>query len=820
MMRAGRPGAANGTRESNTPQRSRKRSSSIDSANRQENALALSPPGSALWQGVTVMLVFAITTFIGVWSVAREAHAAETWPQQVLEQGVQGVAFVDQHICVQCHPQQFQDWSGSHHDWAMQPATDQTVLGDFTNVSFTHFGVTSRFFKKDGKFFVHTEGPDGGMADFEIVYTFGFDPLQQYLIAFPGGRLQNLSIAWDTHKRRWFHLYPGEKIAPDDPLHWTGRAQTWNVACADCHSTDLQKNYDPTTDTYQTTWAAINVSCQACHGPGAQHVRWAQERREDHNAPYDKSGLLVNFTTLDARGQVEACAHCHARRHRISAANQYGRSLLDDMVPTVLREGLYHPDGQILDEVYVYGSFLQSKMYQRGVRCTDCHNPHSLKLRAEGNALCVQCHQQQPDQRFPSLPSKAYDTPAHHFHPATSSGAQCANCHMPTQTYMVVDPRRDHSFRIPRPDLSVKLGTPNACTMCHLGRTAQWAADVVATWYGPQRRQEAHYADTLAAGRAGRPEAVPLLSQLAAATTPSTMVRATALDLLQRYGTAGISTMVAALHDADPLVRATAVGGLDRMPPQPRLAAVAPLLTDPIHAVRLEAARVLASVPPALFDTTQRQAFETALTEFKAAQRTMADTPGAHLNLGVLHTSLGQPDVAEQAYRTAIKLDPFFLPARFNLVHLYNQTGRNANAEQVLRDGITRVPTEGELYYSLGLLLAESQRLDEAASTLAKATTLLPNRPRVRYNYALVLQHLNRPADAEAAMRAAHQLDTRDPDIVYALVVLYMQQSQWERALPYAHKLLELAPGAPGPQQLLQHIQNAIGSGKRPPSPR
>jgi tetratricopeptide (TPR) repeat protein len=298
------------------------------------------------------------------------------------------------------------------------------------------------------------------------------------------------------------------------------------------------------------------------------------------------------------------------------------------------------------------------------------------------------------------------------------------------------------------------------------------------------------------------------------------MVRATALDLLQRYGTAGVSTMVEALRDPDPLVRATAVGGLDRMPPQLRLAAVAPLLTDPIHAVRLEAARVLASVSPKLFDTTQRQAFETALAEFKAAQNTMADTPGAHLNLGVLYTSLGQPDAAEQAYQKAIKLDPFFLPARFNLVHLYNQTGRNTSAEQVLRDGIARVPKEGELYYSLGLLLAESQRLDEAASTLAQATALLPDRPRVRYNYALVLQHLKRPADAEAAMRAAHQLDTRDPDIVYALVVLYMQQSQWERALPYAQKLLELAPGSPGPQQLLQHIQNAIGSGKRSPSPR
>ncbi len=373
-------------------------------------------------------LMWLLTTVIVIALVSGRSQAETpsnlTWPKQIIGQGAAGVAFVDNGVCKQCHPRPFQDWMGSHHERSMQAANEKTVLGDFHNVSFTHQGVTWRFFTKDGKFLVHTEGVDGQMADFAIKYTFGVEPLQQYLIPLPGGRLQSLSVAWDTQKQRWFHLYPNEKVKPGDALHWTGLYQTWNVMCAECHSTNLQKNYDPKTDAYHTTWSAVNVSCQACHGPGGRHVAWAQGQKDQPAQPYRDNGLLVDFTTLGAQGQVEICARCHARRHRVSVNDQHGRPLLDDFVPEVLREGLYHADGQVLDEVYVYGSYLQSKMYHAGVRCTDCHQPHRLQLRAKGNALCVQCHQAQPDTRFPTLPAKAYDTPEHHFHAAGSAGAQ------------------------------------------------------------------------------------------------------------------------------------------------------------------------------------------------------------------------------------------------------------------------------------------------------------------------------------------------------------------------------------------------------------
>jgi len=718
--------------------------------------------------------------------------------------------------CIECHEEAYRAWSGSHHDLAMQVASEETVLGDFADTSFTHFGVTSRFLKRDGRFFVHTEGPGGEPAEFEIKYTFGVENLQQYLIEFPGGRLQSLTIAWDTRPSeegggRWFHLYPDERIAPDDPLHWTGRYQSWNAMCAECHSTHLQKRYDADSDSYATTWDEIDVSCETCHGPGKAHVEWAEEAERLGVPASGHHRLLVDFKTGDSRFEVDVCAPCHSRRHRVSGEDRAGRPFLDDFMPVTLREDLYHADGQVLEEVYVYGSFLQSRMYHRGVRCVDCHDPHSLKLLAEGNALCVRCHNQLSDPRFPTMLRKSYDTPEHHFHPAGKPGTECVDCHMPATTYMVVDPRRDHSLKVPRPDLSVSLGTPDACSGCHADQPAQWSADWVVKWYGPERRRDPHYAEAIAAGRAGNPAAFEPLVALAGDKEEPAIVRATALELLSQYGPAALDSLEAATRDEEPLLRATTAARLVRLPPEQRLGAV-PLLEDPIRAVRIEAARVLAEWPADRFDPEQIRAFEVALGEYREAQLAMADMPAGHLNLAVLHANRGQPELAEQGYRTAIRMDPDFLPARANLANLYNSMGRNDAAERVLREGIGRAPDQGELHYSLGLLLAEERRLEEAAAVLGRAAALLPARARAHYNHGLALQQLGRRSDARVALRQARRIDPRDPAIAYGLTVFYVQQGQWELALPHARDLVALAPGAPEPEQLLRRIEAELSA--------
>ena len=326
-------------------------------------------------------------------------------------------------VCAKCHQQPYKLWTTSHHSQSMQIASSETVLGNFEDEKFDYSGFGSTFFKKEGKYWVRTDGPNGELANFEITHTFGIDPLQQYLIAFPDGRLQALGIAWDTRSKeeggqRWFHLYPDEHITHSDPLHWTKPNQTWNYMCADCHSTDLKKNYNLEKDRYETTWSDINVGCEACHGPGSNHVSWADENRGETEASEStlyKKGITVLASEAD---EINTCSKCHSRRSILAEEFIPGQSFLHFYMPALLDSNLYYSDGQILDEVYVYGSFLQSKMHHRGVRCTDCHNPHSGRLPKSGNATCTACHQADPPSRFPTLKTKPYDSPQHHHHPA------------------------------------------------------------------------------------------------------------------------------------------------------------------------------------------------------------------------------------------------------------------------------------------------------------------------------------------------------------------------------------------------------------------
>ena len=728
-------------------------------------------------------------------------------PRQSRGLDASGVAYVADADCAACHRTEFDAWTGSHHDLAMQVATPETVLGDFDDAAFTRHGVTSRFFRRGDRFFVNTEGPDGAPADFELTHTLGIEPLQQYLSPFPGGRLQSLPVAWDTARQAWFHLYPDERIEPDDPLHWTGRYQTWNLQCAACHSTDLRKGYDVDADAYDTTWAEIDVGCQACHGPGGRHAALAREAGGGAvAAPAGGWGLVAPFSAGNPAAELEACAPCHSRREQLTPVAAHGGPLLDDYLPARLAEGLYHPDGQILDEVYVYGSFVQSRMHAAGVRCSDCHDPHRLTLRADGNAVCTRCHRERPVDRFPTLAPGRYDTSAHHHHEPGSPGAQCVNCHMPDRAYMVVDPRRDHGFRVPRPDLSAALGTPNACTGCHDDRDDAWAADAVAGW--SDDAPPPHFATAFAAGRAGDRAAGPDLAAIAADRGQPAIVRATALELLRPLGLgrAGVAAARATLDDPDPLVRATAAGGLDPLGPPARRAALAPLLADPVRAVRLEAARALAEAWAGDPAPTPGDPLASAAAEYLDAQAAVADMAPARLGLGAVRERQGARDRAEAEYRAALALDPRFTPARFNLANLLNAQGRNPEAETVLRRGIDYDPAEPELHYSLGLLLAEEDRLDEAVESLARAAVPTA-RARVHYNYGLALQQAGRLEEADAALRAARGRDDRDPDVVLALARLLMDQQRWSEAEEFASALVRLVPGAPGPQRLLNEIR-------------
>ncbi|MEE9149080.1 MAG: tetratricopeptide repeat protein, partial [Candidatus Tectomicrobia bacterium] len=636
--------------------------------------------------------------------------------------------------------------------------------------------------KRDRRFFALTEGLDGQTSEFEILYTFGFHPLQQYLVALPDGRFQALDIAWDVDGSRWFKLLPEMLTEPGDQLHWTGSFNRWNTTCADCHSTNLRKGFDPESNSFSTAWSAINVGCQACHGPGAAHVNWARDY--DGGEPDDNvdKGLQV------ANAEITVCAQCHSRRQRISEPGTFSGQLLDEFVPALLRQDLYHADGQILDEVYVYGSFVQSRMYRAGVRCSDCHDSHSGQMKAEGNAVCTQCHQESPPARFPALTARNYDTTEHHNHEAGSSGAKCVSCHMPTRTYMEIDPRRDHSLRIPRPDLSLKLGVPNACTQCHSDRTNDWASKTVDHWFGDRHRPR-HYGEVLQAARLGLPNAPNDLVELITDRQQPAIVRATGLSLLpSSLGPMSLAAYQAGLADEDPLVRMAAVRALEPFPLPQRWQAAAALLADPVRAVRIEAAQLLAAVPRNALNAQDRGHLDAAVAEYIGAQKLAEETPEANLNLGDLHASMNNTGKAESAYRKALEIELRFVPAIVNLADLYRELGQDDEGAKVLQQGIERVPDSAEIRHALGLLKVRQGASDAAFPHLRKAVELDPDNLRYKYVLGIALNSHGFWPNALKVLREAHQQAPSDRDILYALTTISRDQGETADAIVYARK--------------------------------
>jgi len=715
--------------------------------------------------------------------------------------------FVGSKTCAGCHKKEYAAWQGSHHDLAMQHANASTVLGDFDNASFEHFGVTSRFYKKDGAFFVNTEGSNGEQQDYQVQYVFGVDPLQQYLVEFPGGRLQALSLAWDARLpeqggQRWFHLYPNEKIAHDDELHWTRLRQNWNNMCAECHSTNFNKKYDTLTKKFSSTWSEINVACEACHGAGSNHTNWANKNTgwQSHSVTKgwtlqlnERAGvqwLIDDVTNKPQRSvprstskEIEMCARCHARRSAISKRYQHGERFLDHYRPALLMPDLYHVDGQINDEVYVYGSFLQSKMYQSGVTCSDCHEPHSLKPRLPGNGVCLQCHQ-----------SDKYNTAKHHFHAPKTIGGSCIECHMPAKNYMVVDARHDHSLRIPRPDLSLQLDTPNACNNCHSDKSVNWAVEHFEKWYMQTLLNE-NYVEKLGAAQSNTSAHISELAKMIQSPQVPAIVRATGLAVIRAHLNGETARAIEdALHNEDPLLRVNALSALEYVPLNARAPLVLELLDDPVRAVRIEAGRLMAGMQINKLSVEQRRQLTSAWREFIDAQTANAERPEAQINLGNYYVAQGNLIAAQQAYQTAIELEPTFIPAYINLADAYRHASNEQAAFSSLLSGIKIAPNNGALQHALGLSLVRQKKLSEAVVALGQAAKAEPSNDRYAYVYAVALHSAGKTDEAINVLERAFALNSRNKDILAALISYNRNAGNSSAAMKYEQLLNQMSP--------------------------
>ncbi|WP_070412148.1 tetratricopeptide repeat protein [Pseudomonas lundensis] len=696
--------------------------------------------------------------------------------------------WVDEQQCQGCHSVQVKDWQGSHHQLAMQEADAHTVLADFSGVTFKAEGESSRFFRKNDGFWVNTLGVNGQPADFKVAYTFGVAPLQQYLIDVGDGKLQALGVAWDTEKNTWFHLYPGQGVDFKNPLHWSKPSQNANFMCIECHTTGFKRNFDAVQNTFNSQWNSLGVGCQACHGPASNHLLAVTSH---HALP--QSGFDVDLKHTDATTEIETCARCHARRAPLGDGFSAEKTLMDDYLPSVLTRELYALDGKINDEVFEHGSFLQSKMFDKGVRCSNCHNPHTSELKAPGNGVCLQCHNPAGKTALPGiegngLQAKDYESTAHHKHAEGQPGAQCVDCHMPGKVYMGNDYRHDHSFSVPNPVRAKALGTPDACLSCHQGKAGDKVIEQFRLWTADAAPQPARYDESLALIRAGKPGAARALYQQLRRSNLPAIQRATLLAELAVYpGDSALSLATADLSHPQPQVRESAVRAVSALlPPAERVAVLTPLLNDRVRAVRIIAARHLLGAAREGLGASQN-AWATAINEYETVQLSLLERAEANLNLAMLYQASGRRGEVEPKLRDALVRDPDFYPALVTLGQWLESTGRGAEANELLSAAIRQHPTSALLRHTQGLALIRAGQPGQAMAELKAAVKLEPDTAQFRYVLAVALQGAGQTPQACEQLEALLARQPAHREARLSLIQFYLDSGQE----PKAHAVLQ-----------------------------
>ncbi|MBL3556375.1 MULTISPECIES: tetratricopeptide repeat protein [Marinobacter] len=664
---------------------------------------------------------------------------------------VGGIAAAEPEDCAGCHAGEVAQWKQSQHASAMAPARPEQVLGDFSGTTYSDDVLKARFSREDGDYIIQTT-ENGEPEQWTVRYTFGVYPLQQYLIDIGDGRLQAFNIAWDTRDasaggQRWFRLDEPGQNHPGDAMHWTGIYQNWNNQCADCHSTGLERNFDPQTDAYKTGWDHIAVSCTACHETATRHAEAAKQDRS-YGAGVELAAMGMwqvseadrpprHKGTPSSEAQVPTCGRCHSLR--TSLTDTGGGQVHDQFSLSRLEQPLYYSDGRVREEVFVLGSFEQSKMFQAGVVCSDCHNPHSGELRAEGNAVCAQCHN-----------AGDFDTPEHHHHPEDSEGAQCVNCHMPESTFMKIDDRREHSFMIPRPDVSKDSGSPDVCLSCHTDRDRNWSVDVVEdwapglykpdTWHHIQQRDLDAVADYLVDDGKPALRRATLLEQRGEALAGSRLAVVERL-LNSEHAVVRESGFRVLRHGAADSIRKLAEPGLD----------------DPKLAVRIAAFETLVRLGVKL----DSDAWERAREDYEHFLELQSDLPsGRVLNARYLLAN-DMVYKAEQELGVALEKDRGYVPAAVHLTDILRSGGRNREAVRVIDETLSASPDDARLIHLRGLINLKLKDYPAALENLEQAARLEPGQWLFGYRYAVALYQLG---EREKARQTTESLLKRFPD--------------------------------------------------------
>ncbi|MGY0626799.1 MAG: multiheme c-type cytochrome [Paraglaciecola chathamensis] len=769
--------------------------------------------------------------------------------------------YIGAQACQSCHQSEYDQWQQSDHFKAMQTANKESVLGDFSDIEVNFHDIATRFFVEDGQYKITTTNKQNKLETFDVPYTFGFYPLQQYLVDVGEGKLQAFNIAWDSRSKeeggqRWFHLQPIEKITPEHPFFWQRHFQNWNSRCADCHTTDLKRNFEPKSNTFATQFSEVNVACESCHGPAGQHIKLAKKGElsaQDSgfrqtlpalkNFSFSPNNPIAHADGKPNNSEINVCARCHSLRtpltqpfanteqayrdthdktaanpnknyqdthgksnhknnyqdtHDKTAANSknnyqdtHGKSnhnphakqpqqrFVDDYRLEWIRAPFYHANGSINEEVFVAGSFMQSKMQHAGVTCSNCHNAHTGKVKIQGNGLCLQCHQ-----------AETFNSPEHHHHTPQTDGAMCVNCHMPEKTYMGVDDRRDHSFLIPDLSFNGDSSEPQTCLACHDKEDDHWRQKSQKVW-GSNTNSNVWQA-TRQQVQDGAPEGLEQAIAFIQNPANSRLRQASLLaDLSQYRSQQGVDIALENLESDSALLRRAAVESLEILSPQARWQVLSQKLNEPSKSVRFEMARLLTDSLGQLSRSDKAKLLP-LLNEYRAMLEINADSPITQLAIGNLNTQLGDLAGAEQAYLTAYKIEPSYIPVLIQISEFYRQQGQDEKGAGYLSKALKVEPNNAQANHALGLFKIRQKQYGQALSNLKIAAHSDEAMPSFAYIYAVALEQQDRIKLAISELEKAHQRWPRDGDVMSALISYLRKTGQNDKAQQYQSKLQTL----------------------------
>ena len=694
--------------------------------------------------------------------------------------------------CMECHQDIHHHWQKSQHGQANRLINIALDRDPFSNKNLGTSSEQWNFTLDDGKATVSADNKTyhAGMA-------IGVKPLIQYLVASDDGRWQTPNAAWDPAKKEWFDVFNDDIRTSADWGHWSSRGMTWNTQCAFCHMTDFKKNYDIPTDTYKSTWKEMGVGCTQCHS--------------DHTEKPDaKTGCLIDLTKNQKIKKdhpqriLENCASCHSRRGEFDDNFHHGEKYGDHyqlQLPTMPH--LYYPDGQIKDEVYVWTSFRLSNMGHKGVSCMDCHDPHTtkLKLPVANNTLCMSCHAGGSNGRVSG--AIIIDPATHSHHGVDSKGNSCVECHMTHTTYMGRDPRRDHGFHVPDPQLTKELGIPNACNKCHDDKDTDWAITWTNNWFGekmnsPERKRQRARTRAIAGAFNGQQESIDALLSVYA-NEPNPTWQATLMQIMQAWATDPRVQHIAreGVHSKDSLLRASSCMILEfSTDNSPWLE---PMLKDPVKEVRIAAAWAMRS----------RLSLRSEVRhELESSLAFSADQPAGAMRTAQLAMDANELDKAESWMARAVRLDSSSAAARASYSILLGRLNKPNEALLQLQTANQLEPENPRFSFLMALTYSDLGQKDKTEELLKKVIKLDPNHDRAHYNLGLLYAAQEKLEAAIHNVLTAEKINSTSPDYPYARATLHLRQGDKAAAFEACRTALGIDRNHPGSIQLLRQIGN------------